>query len=415
MTTSTPTEEAPPLHRAGGLLFAGTFVGNLLNYGFFLVVSRRLSAGDLGAVGSMVNMITIATIPGLGAQLVAARLVATAGRRSPAQRRAAEGDILRIALVIGLILTIGLALASPIVSGLLHLGSPWPVIALALSGVPVTVTFAAQGILQGEERFAALATAYTVAGVSRFSAGFVGGLLGFGTTGIMLLVALGWTVTATVAYALLPRGARPHRAVPWRLAAQILAAALPAAGLLVLSNLDVLLARHHLSAEGSGTYLIGALFEKVAFWGPSFLATLYYPRMARPAEREAAIVRALGLTLGVGVAGVAVTWALGTPLVTIAGGQGYAVLGSHVWLWALLGVLLALVQVLVYADLAVGDHRVGMAVWLAAAGLVVGVSLRHADPVDVVGTVLWGVAALLGMAAILVFGRAARSVSRVVP
>ena len=63
----------PPTRRLrghGAGLFVGTFLGNMLSYFFFVVLSRALTPPDLGAVGSLVSLATIAAVPGTGIQLV---------------------------------------------------------------------------------------------------------------------------------------------------------------------------------------------------------------------------------------------------------------------------------------------------------------------------------------------------------
>jgi hypothetical protein len=141
----------------------------------------------------------------------------------------------------------------------------------------------------------------------------------------------------------------------------------PMSGLLILTSMDLLLARHFLSRADSGAYTVGALFEKVAFWGPSFIATLYYPAMSRPSDRRNAIRRALTVTIAIGAVGIALAAFLGTPLVTLVGGSEFSWLGPTAWIFTAVGVGFAVAQVLVYADLAGGHHGVGYAVWLAAA------------------------------------------------
>ncbi|GMA21967.1 lipopolysaccharide biosynthesis protein [Arsenicicoccus piscis] len=286
--------------RPGAALFAGTFVGALLGYAFFVVLGRSLSPDDLGAVGSLINVSTILGVPGLGIQLVTARGVAArpgagggAGPHLPLARHGARA--LGAALLVGLALTAVLALGSPLLAWLLHLPVP-AVLALALSAVPMTVSMAGFGMLQGSELFAGLGLASLMVGVTKLSAALLASALGLGVLGVMVAYSLGWLVTALLTLALVARGtgasvlpspgAPVARAVA-RAAREGLVGALPTAGLLVLSSLDLIVARHHLPAAASGAYTIGALFEKVAFWGPQFLATLSYPGSpGRPSGRR---------------------------------------------------------------------------------------------------------------------------------
>lgn len=411
---------------SGGLLFAGTFLGALLGYAFFVVLGRSMTPDDLGAVGSLINLSTILTVPGLGLQLVTARGVAS--QSAPAHGRSGgpvDGGLLVGALLVGGVPALLLAVTAPLVAPLLHLPSVAPLVVLALSAVPMTVAFAALGVLQGAERFAALGLSALLVGVAKIASAVAASALGQGVLGVIGWYAVGWVVVAVVAGALAVRGAGRGGAgeddagpdgsmtAPSRWAAGIararagLVGSMPTAGLLVLSSLDLILARHHLSRDGSGVYTMGALFEKVAFWGPQFIATIYYPRMARPAERAAAVRAAVGMTAAVGVLGVLVAAVAGDLLTSFVGGRAYVgELGHQAWVFTALGVALALVQVLVYADLADHRHGVGALVWVAVAVTVGAVALWHGSVAAVVTTVLVCVLGLLVVAGTVVARRA---------
>lgn len=214
-------------------------------------------------------------------------------------------------------------------------------------------------------------------GLLRCAAGVVGGLLHAGPAGVMLLVAASWGVTATVAWWVagrpIPAG-RVHLAVPVR---DLLGSAAPMSGLLVVSSLDLLLVRHHLPAV-SGEFTVWVLFEKIAFWGPTFIATLAYPGLARPETRKRAAVVALAGTAAVGALGTASAWALGPWLATLVGGSGFTHLGPLVWVFVAAGVATAVLQVLVYIDLAVRRRWSTLVVWVTAGALCLTVAQCHA-------------------------------------
>ncbi|WP_185749144.1 lipopolysaccharide biosynthesis protein [Humibacillus xanthopallidus] len=404
----------PPGARSGAVLLIGTLTSNVLSYAFFAVLSRTLSGDDLGAVGSLVNLSVLAGVPALGLQLVAARLVSRAmsgdaadgGRLGPGPDAEAAASaihgVMRASAALGLLTAVAVAALSPVLAHLLHL-SPLTVVVVGAAMLPTAVVFAAQGALQGSERFVRLAVVLAAAGVAKFAAAWLVTRSGGGVGTVITLFALGWVVVAGLALALLPRGGRPlaallvsgrHPERPRHLARLVAAAVVPTSGLLFLSSLDVLLARHHLAPEASGAYTVGALFEKAAFWGLGFLATLFYPAMAQRSRRRAALLRALAVTAGAGTIGVALTALLGTWLVTLVGGPAYAALGPGLWRFTALGVCLALVQVIAYAGVAAATTRMGLAMWVAGGLAVALVSGHHAD-VDAVVDVMLGVAVAL--------------------
>ncbi|MEO7130537.1 MAG: oligosaccharide flippase family protein [Dermatophilaceae bacterium] len=410
--TADPGSGARPVARSGAALLMGTVLGNVLAYAFLLILTRYLTADGLGAVGSLVNLSTICGVPALGLQLVAARLVTRARHTGESQPRTSgngapasiEARVVRLGVEIGLVVAGVLTVASPLLAVLLHLDVV-AVVVLAAGLVPMSLTFAAQGILQGEEKFGRLAVVMALNGLMRFLAGAGSVALGVDVIGVLVLLSAGWLVTASVAFLLLHRHQRlPARRFSAGLTRLVAQAVVPTAGLLFLSSIDVLLARHYLSVHESGAYTVGAIFEKAAFWGMAFLATLFYPRMARPDERRRAIHSAAGITLALGVVGVSGAALLGDPLVRLVGGEAYAAMGPLVWRFTALGVVLALIQVLVYAGLASARNWTGVVVWVTAAAIVISVSLRHGSVSEVVTTMLvWG-AALAVVAGVVELG-----------
>lgn len=399
------THDAPATNRfarSGALLLAGTLTSNLLSYAFFALLSRRMNQADLGGVGSMINLTVIAGIPALGLQLVAARIVA---RRShdAARLRHLEIGLLRASLVLGAGAAVVLAAVAPTLARLLDVRIT-TVVFLGLSMIPLAVLLAAQGLLQGRERFAALSLVLALAGIGKFAAAVLADRVGAGVGPVILLYAIALVLVAAcgVALVLLPsRGQRPAAAAmpgrpgaTTRLIRLVAAAAVPTSGLLFLASVDVLLARHHLSAAESGQYTIGALFEKAAFWGTSFLATLFYPAMTDSARRRGALIRALVVTAGVGLAGTLVTATLGDALARLVGGAAFVPLGPDLWRFTALGTALSLVQVLAYAGVAVATVRMGWAMWLVAVGASMWVAWR-ADTVTGLATTMLAFAVLL--------------------
>jgi O-antigen/teichoic acid export membrane protein len=154
----------------------------------------------------------------------------------------------------------------------------------------------------------------------------------------------------------------------------VLQACSTVAGILVLTNTDVLLARHYLDAETSGAYGIASLFAKAVLWLSQFVAQAAYPALAASGDRHRLLLRTLAGTAGVGLVGVVGTALLGGPLVRHAtGGTEYDVSTGLLTAFALLGVAWSLAQVLLLAAVAVGDRRPGRLVWgliAAEAGLI---------------------------------------------
>lgn len=393
---SAPTaRRGAPAAAAVGL---ATLLANVLVYGVFLVLARALPPADLGAFSALGNLVVIASVPALALQLVTARHVARAGAAARDDETAAG---LRTGLLVGLGGTALLLVLAPVLTAVLDLPGPAPALLLAAVVLPTYLTYAAQGALQGRHRFALLGAVLVTVAVGRFAAAVVGAALHLGVTGVLALTVLATWLAAVPALWLvreaLPRPGRT-RTASW--VGAVLRGTTATSALLVATNLDTPLARALLPAATAGEYAVVAVFAKAAYWGPAFLATLFYPRMATATGRRTA-VSAVGATAALGLVGTLAAWLLAEPLVTVVGGAAYTHLAPLVPLLTASGAAWSVAQVLVYWRLSRSDHRLGWVVWVVAAGVVVTVLLRHDGIAQVASAVLVGGLVVVGWGATL--------------
>ena len=409
-------------------------VANAGNYGFNLVMAFLLGPEAYGALAALLALVLVGSVPGLALQAVVARRTARAG---DAAWPGAGWLVGRAGL--GLLLLA--LLAGPGLVLFLHLEGAAPVLWLALAVAPAPLLFAVQGLLQGRERFGALATVMVAGATVKLAIGLALVAAGLGVGGAMAGVAAGAALAAIAGLRLaapaapgvvddltppapgsatLPhRGTRDRRAGVeaarvgrawagrawawaggggsgagwWR---EVGTATTGLMGLFLLANLDVLLARHYLDRAAAGRYALGAVVAKVAFWAPQFLVTLIFPRLAGGADPRrllggsALLIGGFGGLLAAALAG-ADRLGLAVPVL----GGGYAGLGPLLPLFAALGTGLALVQLLLFEGIATRDRRMGRAV---VAALVAEVALvagpLHGGPGQVAGAALAVVAAL---------------------
>ena len=169
---------------------------------------------------------------------------------------------------------------------------------------------------------------------------------------------------------------------------------------MVLSGLDLLLARHFLDASGSGVYAIGSLFTKAGLWGPQFVAIVVFPRLSSGAG-PGLLVRAVATVGAIGAVGVALTALLGVPIVTALAGGAYAGSGDEAWLFAVLGILLALVHLVLLSSIADRSSAASWAIWGAVVAEIALVALvGHGSLVGVLLSAI-SVTALLALLGLL--------------
>jgi O-antigen/teichoic acid export membrane protein len=374
------------LSRDALVLAAGMAVANAGNYAFNLVMAFLLGPEAYGALAALLALVLVGSVPGLALQAVVAR-------RTTLARGAAWPGAGWLVGRAGLGLVLLTVLAGPGLVLFLHLDSAVPVLWLALALAPTPLLFATQGLLQGRERFGALAAVMVAGAAVKLAAGLALVAAGLGVSGAMAGVAAGGVLAALAGLRL----ARPATAAGtgaarsgagwWREVGTATAGLL---GLFLLANVDVLLARHYLDRAAAGRYALGAVLAKIAFWAHQFVVTVIFPRLVGAADPRrllagsALVIAGFGALLGGGLA-VADRLGLAVPVL----GGGYAGLGPLLPLFAALGTALALVQLLLFEGIATRDRRMGRAV---AAALVAEVALvagpLHGSVGQIAGTAL---------------------------
>jgi len=375
-------------------------VANATNYGFSLVMAFLLGPAAYGALGALLALVLVGSVPGLALQAVVARRTALLGRTAGLAGEVPWHGMPAMVNRAGVALAGVTVLVGPGLVAFLHLDSAVPVMWLALALAPTPLLFAVQGLLQGRERFGALAAVMLAGAAVKLAAGLALVAAGFGVSGALAGVAAGGVLAALAGLQLARRGAwsRPAGTVAGDLWREVGGATVGLLGLFLLANLDVLLARHYLEPAASGRYALGAVVAKIAFWAPQFVVTLVFTRLVVTADPRRLLARSALLVAGFGgllAGGLAAAVGLGLDVPVL--GRGYAGLGPLLPLFAALGTGQALVQLLLFEGIATRDRRMGRAVaaaLAAEAALVAGV--MHGSVAQVVLAALAVVSVLAG-------------------
>ena len=421
-----PAERFAPgsLLRAGLLVAPLMAVGNGLNYVYNVVMARLLGPAGYGALGALLALALIASVPGLALQVVVARHTALRVRDQRALAELWSATLAGVAGA-GLVLGVLVAAASPLLAAYLHLGSAAPALWLAASVAPLPALAAVQGMLQGRERFAALAWVLLAAAAGKLAAGAGLVALGAGVEGAIAAVSLGSLAAVLLALAWvrpgLVAGASPRgrarswmRLLPSGLGREVAGATTAILGLFVLANVDVLLARHHLDADASGLYAAGAVVAKIAYWAPQVVMLIVFPRLVTSGARQRLLARSAACVAAFGAMLVVAAAAAPHLAASVSFGRSYLAVGPALPLFAALGTCLALVQLVLFSGIASADTRLS---WLlmVAVGVDVAVvtTLLHGSVTEIVTVTLAVAAALLAAGWLLERGRDPATGSRV--
>ena len=381
--------------RDGGAIAVAIVTMNVATYGFQMVAARVLGPEQYGGVSALMALFLVVAVVQLGLQATAARRIAA----EPDDVARIERVVLRVTYRAGWAVGGLLLLLAPVVWQVLRLDSIVPALLLAAGAVPLTVMGGQAGVLQGERRWLALSLVYLGLGLPRLVLGTAAILLRPTEGAAMAGVAVAMVVPVAIGWWAL-RGSRAqdagdhHRLGPT--AREAVTGSVALLAFFVLSNVDVVLARNVLPPAEAGLYAGGLILTKAVLFLPQFVVVVAFPAMSTVAERRRALVRSLGAAGLLGLASVVGALVLSGLAVFFIGGDAYAAVGGSLWVFAAVGTLLALLQLLVYSVLA---RRGTASTYLTWAGVVVlvGAALTRETLTGLLVTVVAVDAALLAV------------------
>lgn len=279
----------------------------LANFAFHLVMSRLLGPASYGALGALINVTTVASVPLSAVQITVAQSIAG---RGDAALDPPLGRLMRIASLGAVGVLVPWLAITPTLDRFFHLTSPGPTVLLGLWLVPSVLTAALQGVLLGQRRFKALSVGQLAGqGMARLVGGAVFVEFGMGVAGGVLGTVVGATVTLVVfAWALRACLFTSGTFVPR--AGDALLSSLALGGAAILVSLDAWLGRHFLSARDAGLFVAATTAGNIAVFLPTPIISVYFPKMVSTGGRGFAgrqmLARVVAMVTIVSLAPVAV-------------------------------------------------------------------------------------------------------------
>ena len=343
---------------------------NVAAYAFTLVAARRLGPDGYSVVAALMGVVLVVNVLALGVQATTARHVAQHGddpRTAPEMVRTA----VRSALALGALCLV----LSPLAARLLRLDGWLTAATVAVTAAALTVTGAQLGILQGHQSWRAFAGLCLTTGAGRLLVGGTAVVLWPTPLGAMTGVALGALLPLVVgrrltrSRAVLPVGpvgvATPRRR--HGILRDVLHDSHTLLAFFALTQVDVFAARVVLPADEAGIYASGLILTKAVLFLPTFVTVMAFPTLARRTGPRHLHLAGLGVILGIGLAAVAGTVLLPGLSLAFVGGPAYAAVQPDLWLFAVLGTVVAMIQLLVQTALARAHRHAVWWVWGALA------------------------------------------------
>lgn len=392
--------------KGGSAIAVAIGIMNVSTYGFTIFAARQLGPGQYGGFAALMNVLMVCSVLALAMQATAARRIA----REPAHVHAVQREIFTVGTRAALGLGLTLMILSPVVDKALRLDSLPTAIVLALAVAPTTMLGCQLGVLQGERRWIPLAIVYLTAGVPRVVIGVLLLLWRPDVVVAISAVAIGAVVPVVVAAVALRRtgtdtgpitaDATEHTAKElwWETVhnSQALFA------FLVLSSVDIILARNALGPHEAGLYASGLIMVKAVTFLPQFVVVLAFPSMGTASTGRRALLISLTLVAATGIAVTIGVQVLPDLALIFVGGDEFGDISGRLWIFAVLGTLVSMLQLLVYSVLAQQARRSVILLWIAliplvAAGLSSDSVLQLVTRVLIVDSALLGVLLVLGL------------------
>jgi O-antigen/teichoic acid export membrane protein len=349
-----------------------SWLGNVLSYLLVLIAARRLGSDDYAALITLINLLLVGSVPSFALQAVGARRMATGEERG----------LWQAGLLTGVGAGLLLIAISPLLRSFLHLS----LVGLLLVAVALPATAMqglCQGVVQGEQRFTGLAVITFVGIVGKSLAGLIG-LVVFGTaTGTMAAIAIGVIAAAAGSAIALPelrRRAHGGRRLLLPLIAEASHASHAYGIFLLLSVSDVLLARHVLPSRAAAVYAAGSVLTKGTLWLPQSVANVLFASLVDAERHRRIFAQAVAGIAAVAAAIALGCWPFGGIAATVVAGNRYPELGSEIWMFAVLGGCLAILQFTLVAGLAVRSLGVTVLIWLTVLAETVGAFSLGSNP-----------------------------------
>lgn len=354
--------------RGGGGVALAMLVLNVTTYGFTIASAHILGPTDYGALAAWMNLLLVVNVGSLGLQATAARRLSSGEH----DLDDVEPHLVRLTLVGSLSLGVVLLALTPVINVALQLDDLLMAALIGVSAVPLTLVGGITGILQGERRWGALSAVQICIGAPRLVVGIA--LMVWRPEPRWGAIAVAVTLVVPVAVGMRALRHRQLRAGAKReglrsLGIEMVHNSQALLAFFALSNVDLIVARHTLDSHDAGLYAAGLILAKAVLFLPQFVSIVAFPSMAS-GDSPRTFVLAVGSVAVLGAVATVATALLPGLALIFVGGSEYDDVRSRLWIFAVLGTLLACLMMVVYALLARAGQRSVYLTWVALAAIV---------------------------------------------
>jgi len=338
------------------ILFAGTMLGNVLNYIFHLAIGRMVSVEIYGEMQSLTSLINIVSVPAMTITMIATKYAAS----FKAENNRAGSRIIwkylrkKIAQYVVPIFVI-VILATPFISNFLNIDSNLPLI---LIWTLMFVSFFASvnmGILSGWQKFKDASLIGIFGAAIKLIFGILLVKISFGLNGIVgsfMLGGIASYLASVIALRFIIKEkitAKKEEEIIEKaidfdsMRKYVLPVFVGSLAINILSNVDMVLAKHNLGAIEAGQYGALTIVSKIIFFATGIIATVLFAMSAEDNHKKnnswKIFKNASYLMLLVSTGAVAVYFIMPKLILSLLFGNKYAEVAPYLGWFAIIVVL----------------------------------------------------------------------------
>lgn len=387
-----------PLISGSGIVFVGSLTANVLNYIFNLSMGRLLTEADFGLMSALNSLLILVGIMGMAFSNVVAKFSAKyfgLSDKSGSSRVLHLG--LRFVLLFSSATMIIMLAGMPLISRFLHVTNYLYIFLVILAIFFSLVISLPHGFIQGRMQFVLLSGVSIIQPLLRLVIALILVFSGYALLGPFVGLALSVAIPAVTLLAYVYKKYATHyeksisdEEYKKEFIHYTYTFFLSGIGLTLLSNTDIILARHFLTPIEAGQYAALSLMGKAIFYFTSPIGTVFFPLIAYKKERKEALFKTVFFALSIIVlTSVALSFVyFAFPQLILAiffPREGYSVLADYLGYYSLYILVFSLVSIFTSYFLSVGKTKIYIFTLIAAISQILLISLFHASLYQIIG------------------------------
>jgi O-antigen/teichoic acid export membrane protein len=331
--------------RNSAILFAGSMIGNAIGYIFHFVIGRMVSIPVYGEVESLISLIAIISVPSGALTMAATKFSAgSKAENDPSGSHEILSYFNKKIFKYGLPLFLLALLISPLVKSYLKIESIWPIIIVWIMMYFSFFSATTGGILNGWQKFKEASFAGVFGAVAKLITAIAFVKIGFAAGGVVGGFALGMLASYLLSLHYLKFILeKKNKAKDYiskidfgSVKKYIIPVFVGNLAITILSNADMILAKHNLSLDLAGGYGALTVVSKIIFFGTGIIATVLFSMSSEEHHKKNASTKTLKhaiLLMSVLGLGAVAVYALFPKLILslLFGSKYHEVSGYLVW------------------------------------------------------------------------------------